>query len=237
MLTNCLSGWVVQFFFVAASTSTSASASASNLKSKCTAQLLHHKTLAGSYSQAHTFWEREDLGVHLIAELFVGHHVFVIVGAQQRVVSHHLVMDGDDLRVAAVALCTAHPQRVRVLLVAHRGHILPDVAQGATAVLSPHKLKTRSQLHCQNQNTFILPPKIWANRPGSSAYQAETPVVWPPRPWCRWTESTSSHSAPPRWSRVWFYRRLQTAFLWPAGRSTPDLFRICKNVREYDERN
>lgn len=103
--------------------------------------------------QARTFWKREGLGVQLIAELFELQHVFVIVGAQQCVVSHHLVTDGHERRVtAAAALCMAHPQRVRVLLVAHRGHILPDVAQGAAAVLSPHKLKIRPQLHCQNQN-------------------------------------------------------------------------------------
>lgn len=107
----------------------------------------NHNTIA---EQARTFWQREDLGVNLIAELFVLHHVFVIVGAQQCVVSHHLVTDREEWR-AVVPLCMAHPQRVRVLLVAHRSHILPDVAQGAAAVLGPHKLKIGSQLSCQNK--------------------------------------------------------------------------------------
>lgn len=102
----------------------------------------------------HTFWQREGLGVHFIAELVVVHLVLVIVGAQQCVVSHHLVTDGHE-RCAVVGLRAAHPQRVRVLLVAHRGHVLPDVAQGAAAVLSPHKLKIGSQSQSQNQNKWI----------------------------------------------------------------------------------
>lgn len=90
-----------------------------------------------NFSRAQTFRQGEDFGVHLSAELLVVHQVFVIVGAQQCVVSHHFIMERCESTFVAICifLWTGHPQCVCVLLITHCGDILPNFTQGTCAVL------------------------------------------------------------------------------------------------------
>lgn len=92
-----------------------------------------------------TFRERKRFGVHNGAEFLVVDQVFVVVGAEQRVVSHHLIVEGRG-RLIHTRLRVGHPQRVCVLLVAHSGHVLPDFTQGASEVLHPEELQRSGSL-------------------------------------------------------------------------------------------
>lgn len=102
-----------------------------------------HQTFLKSFlfgSEAQTFGQCEDFRVHVSAEVFVVDQVFIIMRPQEGVVTHHLVVDG-TLRAVGGTLCTGHPQGVRVLLVTHGGHVLPDFTQGTAVVFYPQKLR------------------------------------------------------------------------------------------------
>lgn len=103
---------------------------------------------ACSHSRAQTFRQYECFGVHVSAELFVVHQVFIIVWPEQRVVSHHLIMErcGRVYLAICASLWMGHPQCVCVLLVTHSGHILPNFTQGTSIVLHPQELEGRGGL-------------------------------------------------------------------------------------------
>lgn len=86
-----------------------------------------------------TFRQREDYGIQMSAELLVVHQVLVIVGHQQRVVSHHLIVEGNGC--LTIFFWMGHPQCVGVLLVTHGGHVLPDFTQGTAVILHPQELQ------------------------------------------------------------------------------------------------
>lgn len=96
-------------------------------------------------SEAQTFGQCEDFRVHVSAEVFVVDQVFIIMRPQEGVVTHHLVVDGQNGTLHAIgsSLCTGHPQGVRVLLVTHGGHVLPDFAQGTAVVFYPQELRRK----------------------------------------------------------------------------------------------
>lgn len=106
-------------------------------------------------SEAQTFGQCEDFRVHVSTEVFVVDQVFIIMGPQEGVVTHHLVVDGQDgtLRAVGGPLCTGYPQGVRVLLVTHGGHVLPDFTQGTTVVFYPQELQ-RKVLENHNRVKF-----------------------------------------------------------------------------------
>lgn len=106
------------------------------------------------YIFTQTFRQQEDFGVHVSAELLVFHQILVVMGPQQSVVSHHLIVNGNGGVFSSIctSLWMCHPQCVRVLLVTHSGHILPDFTQGTSVVLHPQELRREmNNLTCQNK--------------------------------------------------------------------------------------